>query len=416
LAQLRIVYNHFGKATKLMPTHSYPYKDESGEQPTTNRFKFAFAVAPFLSFSFAAAAHAQSSEQSSASPQIPVLSVRSDLVLVPALVKTKAGEVVFSLTAEDFVLTDDGVPQSLLLEPDTDSQPLALAVIVQTGGQGALHLPDYRHLGAVLDAIIGGVPHRVAVIAFDSKPRLAQDFTTDTDAATKMIATLDEGDPGAAILDALNFGINLLREQPPAYRRAVLLCSETIDSSSQTSLEAAVRAVGDTNTSIYSFAFSSTKTAVRHEASKLPSPGGSPYSDEPYPRGGCMSHDSNADPDAHGKRSIQALDCASDLLPPLRLARMAFLTARNGLKRNVPESVAQLTGGEYFTFNDAMTLTRHLITISSDVHNYYVLSFSPQSPHPGLHALELSFKSRPGFQLRARKAYWVDAGAGANNN
>jgi VWFA-related protein len=370
------------------------------EDLAMNRWKFRFAVALFLLFSFAAMTHAQSSEQSSASSQIPALTVHSNLVLVPALVKTKAGEVVFSLTADDFILTDDGVPQSLQLEPDTDSQPLALAVIVQTGGQGALHLPDYRHLGAVLDAIIGDVSHRVAVISFDSKPRLAQDFTTNTDAAAKMIATLGAGDPGAAILDALNFGINLLREQPPAYRRAVLLCSETIDSSSQTSLEDAVRAVDDTNTAIYSFAFSSAKTAVKHEASKLPLPGGSPYSDEPYPPGGCMSH----------------LDCASDLLPPLRLARMAFLTARNGLKRNVPQSVAQLTGGEYFAFNDATALTRHLITISSDVHNYYVLSFSPQSPHPGLHALELSFKNRPGLQWRARKAYWVDAGAAANNN
>jgi VWFA-related protein len=386
------------------------------EDLAMNRCIFRFAVALFLLFSFAAAAHTQRVEKSSASSQIPVLTVRSNLVLVPALVKTKAGEVVFSLTADDFTLTDDGVPQSLRLEPDTDSQPLALAVIVQTGGQGASHLPDYRHLGAVLDAVIGDVPHRVAVIGFDSKPRLALDFTTNTDAAANMIASLDKGDPSGAILDALNFGINLLREQPPAYRRAVLLCSETIDSSSQTSLEAAVRAVGDTNTSIYSFAFSSTKTAVKYEASKLPLPGGSPYSDEPYAPGGCMSHASNADPDAHGKRSIQALDCASDLLPPLRLARIAFLSARNGLKRNVPESVAHLTGGEYFAFDNATTLTRHLITISSDVHNYYVLSFSPQSPHPGLHALELSFKNRPGLQLRARKAYWVDAGAATNNN
>jgi hypothetical protein len=40
----------------------------------------------------------------------PTLSVRSTLVEVPALVKTKAGEVVFELTADDFVLTDDGVP------------------------------------------------------------------------------------------------------------------------------------------------------------------------------------------------------------------------------------------------------------------------------------------------------------------
>jgi hypothetical protein len=82
--------------------------------------------------------------------QVPSLSVGSNLVLVPALVKTRSGEVVFSLTADDFVLTDNGVPQRLQLEVDTDSQPLALAVIVQTGGRGAGHLDDYRGLDAVL--------------------------------------------------------------------------------------------------------------------------------------------------------------------------------------------------------------------------------------------------------------------------
>jgi len=46
---------------------------------------------------------------------------------------------------------------------------------------------DYRDLGAVLDAVIGGVQHHVAVIGFDSKPRLEQDFTADTDAATRRL-------------------------------------------------------------------------------------------------------------------------------------------------------------------------------------------------------------------------------------
>jgi VWFA-related protein len=334
--------------------------------------------------------------------------VRSNLVLVPVLVKTKVGEPVFSLTADNFILTDNGVPQSLRLEPDTDLQPLALAIIVETGGQGAFHLDDYHDLGAVLDAVIGNVPHRVAVIGFDSKPRLEQDFTPDADAAAETMATLPKGDPGAAILDALAFGIRLLHNQPPAYRRAVLLFSETIDSRSQTSLGDAIRAVDDTNTTIYSFAFSSTKQAVKHEASKLP--GGS-YSHEPYPAGGCMSKDSNADPDAHGKRSVQALDCASDLLPPLRVARVAFLAARDGFKRNVPESVAKLTGGEYFGFDNAATLNDRLITISNDVPNYYVLSFRPKSPDPGLHALELRLKNRPQLKVSSRKAYWVDDGA-----
>jgi VWFA-related protein len=362
-----------------------------------------------------AAVNAQAVTQSPPGSQDTTLTVRSNLVLVPALVKTKDGELVFSLTGDDFSLTDDGVPQKLSLEPDTDAQPIALAVIVQTGGHATSHLRDYRDLEAVLDAVMGSVPHRVAVISFDSRSRLEQDFTPDTEKAAHTIANLQDGDPGAAILDALNFGIGRLRGQPPDYRRVVLLFSETIDNDSQTSFADAVRAVDDTNTSIYSFGFSSQKAALKHQASKLPRPGGSPYSDEPYAKGGCMSHDPNADPDAQGKRSVQALDCATDLIPPLRLARMAFIAATDDLKRNVPQSVAQLTGGEYFPFKDSGTLKQHLVTISNDVPNRYVLSFQPQSPHPGLHALELKLADRPGLELKARNAYWVDAVPVANN-
>ena len=361
------------------------------------------------------AASAQTSAPSSGNSQVTALEVRTNLVLVPALVKTKSGELVFALTAEDFILTDNGVPQPLRLEPDTDEQPVALAVIVQTGGLGASHLGDYRNLDAVLDAVVGNVEHRVAVVTFDSKPRLVEDFNSDTDAAIRTIANLQEGDPGAAILDALNFGINLLRQQPQGYRRAVLLFCETVDDGSQTSLEEAIRTVDDTNTAIYSFGFSSTKMAVKHEGSKLPRPGGTAYEATPYAKGGCMSREPDADPDAHGKRSVQALDCASDLIPPLRLGRMAYIAARDGLQRNVPESVAQLTGGEYFAFKDATTLSRHLITISNDAPNYYVLSFHPQSPLPGPHALNLKLKDRPGLQLSARNSYWVDAVSAADS-
>ncbi|HEY7402108.1 MAG TPA: VWA domain-containing protein [Candidatus Angelobacter sp.] len=370
------------------------------------RLKFIPVVALLLT-SFAPA-QAQNSENPSPSPQTPSISVRSNLVLVPVLVKTNAGKLVFSLGADDFILTDDGVPQPLRMEDGSLSQPLALAVVVQTGGLGASHLKDYRNLGPILDAIIGGVPHHVAVVGFDSQPRVEHDFTANTDGAALTIASLQEGDAGAAILDALSFGIDLLRQQPANYRRAVLLVSETIDSGSETSLEEAVRAVEDSNTSIYSFGFSSTRAAVAREGAKLPAPGGTPYSNQPYAPGGCMSKDPKAAPDAHGKRGVQAWDCASDLLPPLRLARMAFLAAKDGIRQNVPRSVAHLTGGEYFPFHDAKSLAAHLITISNDVPNYYVLSFRPQSPRPGPHALELRLKNKSGYEVRGRKGYWVE--------
>ena len=40
----------------------------------------------------------------------------------------------------------------------------------------------------------------------------------------------------------------------------------------------------------------------------------------------------------------QAWNCAGVLLPPLRLANLAFVVGMNGLRKNVPETVAQLSG------------------------------------------------------------------------
>src|SRR5204863_9866404 len=47
-------------------------------------------------------------------------------------------------------LTDNGVQQTLTLEKDTDSEPLALAVVVETGGAGVNHLSDYQGLACII--------------------------------------------------------------------------------------------------------------------------------------------------------------------------------------------------------------------------------------------------------------------------
>lgn len=43
--------------------------------------------------------------------EAPAITVRSTIVLVPAMVKTRYGEIVFALSASDLGRTDDGVPQ-----------------------------------------------------------------------------------------------------------------------------------------------------------------------------------------------------------------------------------------------------------------------------------------------------------------
>jgi VWFA-related protein len=346
-------------------------------------------------------------QPTTASPQITdttpsaTISVRSSLVVVPTLVKTKSGQIVFTLKADDFTVKDDGVPQTLHLEDDTDAQPLALVVVVEVGGDGIAYLPAYSDLGPLLDAIVGNVPHHVALVDFDSEPELLHGFTSDTSRIITELNRIESGDSGASILDALSFATNLLRKQPPQYRRAILLLSETLDQGSHIDLDVALHELSDTNTSIYALGFPSTKAQIKKEAHKL-------NNDQPNPPHGCFSRDPNADPSTQETRGQQDFDCLSDLLPPLRLARMVELATRNSLRKNVPETCARLSGGEYFSFKDPKTLRRDLFTISNDVPNRYVLTFRPESPHPGLHALTVSLKDHPEFRLDARTEYWVD--------
>ena len=341
------------------------------------------------------------------------LRLQSTVVLVPALVRTADGKVVFTLKADDFKVTDDGVRQQVTLDEDTGGEPLALVVAVETGGAGARKLDSYRDLDAAIGAVVGAVPHRVAVVSFDSAPTLVRDFTPDMDAAAATLGHLDAGDKGAAILDGIRFSVDLLRKQPPVYRRAILLISETIDRDSQTKMDDALRAISDTNTAIYSLAFSSGKADAAHYADReLPihaggSAGGISFENaHPGPPHGCMGKD--PDPDATQNKAVQAFDCLGLLAPPLALAKLAVIRAADSLQRNVPETVAQLTGGEYFKFENGKSLERDLFTISNHVPNRYVLSFHPVAPHAGFHAIELKLKDYPGLRVEARSGYWVD--------
>jgi VWFA-related protein len=409
---------------------------------------------------------AQSLVQPPAQPaaQTPTITSNSTLVLVPALVRDKSGNLVFMLQANDFVLTDDGIPQKLRMEEDPGSQPLALVVLVEAGAatksagwhpMAAGSAPDrFRPLTSMMEAVTGDVPRRIAVVGFDSAPELLQDFTPDVDAVTDTIHYLDssiDGDGGAAILDGLGFALDLLRRQPPEYRRAILLLSETNDRGSKLKLQEALRAVSDTNTAIYSIAYSTGNTDASEYASRELPTKSMPCDDDnglclllrkmesssnktakfsgitldvlingialhnpnPGPAGGCMSA---SDPTVIVAKNpaVRAYDCLGQLLPPLAVAKMATIAATEDMQRNIPQTVARLTGGEYFKLSDAKSLETSLVTISNHMPNRYVLNFQAQAPHPGFHLLTLQLPDHIDLKVSTRNGYWADTPSPSN--
>ena len=388
---------------------------------------------------------AQAGAQVPNAPQTPALRSQTNVVLVPALVRTTSGALVYTLNASDFALTDDGVPQTLTLERDSGGEPLALVVVVEVGGAGARQFEKYPRiappLAPMLSTLVGPVQRRVAVVTFDSRPKTIQPFTGDVENAAAALYALQPGctrqhhyencgaphpvhnkplgDNGAAILDSLEYAVAMLRVQPPQYRRAILLVSETLDRGSKTTVEQAVRDITDTNTTIYSVGYSTAKSEAAHYAARqLPTqPSGRPSGilhleqHTPNPPHGCMGKDPNPDQDGPSNRWVQAYDCLAQLAPPLTFAKMAAIATVDGLRRNVPETVARLTGGEYFELGGEKRFEQDLATVANHLPNRYMLSFHPQAPHPGLHHIELKTPGYDGVDVTARTSYWADAPA-----
>jgi VWFA-related protein len=314
------------------------------------------------------------------------LHTTTTLVVVPTLVETQDKAVVYSLTADDFVLTDNGVPQKVMLEEES-KRPLSLVVLIQTGGIARAQFENYKNLDTMLAQIVGRGPNRVSIVNFDSRPEAASPFTSDVASWREAIDKPDEGDHGAAILDGIAYGLELLKTEPASNRRAILLISQQHDDGSKISLKEIVRDLGETNTAVYSVTFSGEKTTAREAfksphlnppISLTPSPGYIPARNDPaFPFQGYF-----------------------DLDAPLRLIFGA-------MQRDLSAEVASLSGGEASSFDNKNELDDALGRLNSHIRNSYILTFQPTSGAAGLHTIKVQLAHHPELIVSARGNYWA---------
>jgi VWFA-related protein len=315
------------------------------------------------------------------------LHTTTTLVVVPTLVQTTGREPVFSLTAEDFVLTDNGVPQKLTLEEET-KRPLSLVVLMQTGGVARGQFPSYVNLETMLASLLDGMPNKVSIVNFDSRPEAASPFTSNVAEWRDAINQPDQGDSGAAIFDAISFALDLLKKEPVSNRRAILLISQERDDGSKTLMKEIVRDLGETNTAIYSVTFSAQKTEAKL-AFKDPAHVNPPIS--------VVPSDGSLKPYNDPARPIQGY---FKLDVPLRLIFGA-------MQKNLSAEVADLSGGESMSFDGRGELESDINVLNNHIRNSYLLSFTPTSTEPGLHTIKVRLARHPEMMVSARTSYWA---------
>lgn len=295
---------------------------------------------------------------------------QTNVVLVPALVKDGAGNVVYGLQAKDFVIEDDGVSQTVRMDETAVAQPVSLVIAIQTGRTGPAEFERIRTLSTMLDLILSQEGAQVAIVLFDSHVELVREFTSEASLIQQDLKKLRAGDGGAAIFDAVSFSAGMLNQMPKDRQRVLLLISETRDHGSVRNIDEVVTLIGNSNIAIYTLAFSPSA--------------------------------SNVLDDLRGK-----LEPKGDSVNVAELAVKLMVMARQAMRINAPKEIARLTGGEYELFKSHRGFEDHMIEFANHVHNRYLLSFQPQSPHPGLHEIHVRLKDTSRVSVLARENYWA---------
>ena len=303
------------------------------------------------------------------------LQLGTQLVFVPTTVRTKRGETIYGLTADKFVIEDNGVPQRVRLDDSGEVQPLSLVVAVQCSRGAWAEMDKMRGLATMIDEVIGDAPAEVAVIKFGTGEDLVAKFVSTPERRESAINSLQPcEDGGATIYDAVEYAGQILEAHKAKGRRAILLVSETRDHGSEAKAEHVIEQLSRSNIVLESVSFS-------------------PFRDDELSR--LKNHE------------------ASSIMNPAAL----IYTIVQALRTNAPKTLARLSGGEYINFASQKSFDKGLLTLGNHVNNYYVLSFRPTVPadaagsslaQPGLHNLTVKVPEYPDAALGHRSSYWAE--------
>ncbi len=304
--------------------------------------------------------------------QEPTFRSQSNVVIVPALVRDVTGHPIYGLHATDFVIEDDGVEQPVQLDESADAEPLSLVVAIQTGRRAWREFARVQGLSSMLAPILDQPDTQIAVLVFDSELRLVQDFTHNATRIASCLHNLEPGDGGAAILDAAQYSVRLLNQEPEGRQKVLLLISETRDHGSHfAKIDDVVTLIGNSNATVYALAFSPTLSKFW---------------------------------------TLTAATMRTRCIPALDVIAL-LAQARAAMKSNTPKAIASQTGGEYELFESRKRFETRMIDFTNHLHNRYVLSFEPKNPKPGLHEIRVRLKEPGTATVLARSSYWVAAPA-----
>jgi len=328
---------------------------------------------------------------------------RVALVNTPVTVKDSSGQLVNTLDAKDFEVTDNGVAQQIA-HFDLGGDPLSLVFLVETSSRIAPLLPQMQKAGIVLGETVMGTDGEAAVVGFNDAVDKLQDFTTNRDVVEKTLSKVNVATSGSKLYDAMALGVEMLSGRPlptadtPGRRRVMLILSEATDVGSETRLGAVLRRAQLSNVTIYSVGLSTTMAEL-----KAPPKDTTPHVTPPGTFGRPGPPGVPQTPDT------QAATYGSGNL--IALAVWAVKHVKDKITDHALELAATATGGEHVPTFKNHSIENAVDEIGGELHSQYSLSYIPQGTNDaGYHEIKVEVK-KPGLKVRARPGYYLASGA-----
>jgi VWFA-related protein len=330
------------------------------------------------------------------------IGVSVELVSTPVTVRDSKGQMVDTLDAKSFRVSDNGVQQQIL-HFDMGGDPLSLVVLAETSSRVEVFLPQVRKAGIVVTTTVMGNTGEAAVIGFNDSVDKLQEFTANQDQIESTFDHLKAGTSGAKLYDAMALGIEMLSGQPqptadkPGRRRVMLILAEATDVGSDMQFGAVLRQAQLTNVTIYSVGLSTTRAelqaAPRNTTPQITPPG--TFGAPPMP-GTVQTPETDA-----------ARYGSGDLM---QAVVWAVQHVKDKIKGNPLEIAAAGTGGEHLaTFKDR-SIEKAIDEIGGELHSQYSLTYAPVGTNSdGYHEIKIGIntKGSGGWKVRSRPGYYV---------
>jgi tight adherence protein C len=173
-----------------------------------------------------------------------------------------SGRAITGVTERDLHVTESGMPQTATIELAAVNAPVTLALALDTSGSmaGAPFSAAKAAIASMLERL--GPSDSAALITFATTARVAHPLTGDTKAVVNTLSRTAAGG-NTAVYDGLVAALDAIADAPPDSRRAVVLLTDGVDTSSGSSRAAAVARAAAAGHPIYVVALG---TSVDHGA------------------------------------------------------------------------------------------------------------------------------------------------------